>query len=79
VPTADGPRLAGKRGLVVELLRRPDGASLDDLVASTGWLPHTTRAALTRLRQQGVAIVRDRGGDGPSRYRIVPAAPGEVA
>ena len=78
-PTADAPRPAGKRGLVIELLQRPDGASLDDLISSTGWLPHTTRAALTRLRQQGVAVARERAGDGPSRYRIIPAAPDEVA
>ncbi len=34
-----------------------------------GWLPHTVRAALTRLRQRGFQIVRVRE-DGVSRYRI---------
>ena len=32
------------------------GATLDDLTAATGWLPHTTRAAITRLRQRGFEI-----------------------
>ncbi len=34
-----------------------------------GWLPHTVRAALTRLRQRGFQIERVRE-DGVSRYRI---------
>ena len=30
---------------VIELLQRGDGATLAELVAATGWLPHTTRGA----------------------------------
>jgi hypothetical protein len=37
---------------------------------ATGWLPHTTRAALTGLRQRGYAIVRVRIDGGDSIYRI---------
>ena len=32
-----------KQALILGLLERPEGASLADLVAATGWLPHTTR------------------------------------
>ena len=39
------------------------------IVETLGWLPHTVRAALTRLRQQGFRIERVRE-DGVSRYRI---------
>jgi hypothetical protein len=28
---------------VIALLTRPDGATLAELIAATGWLPHTTR------------------------------------
>jgi len=42
------------------LLQRDCGATLDELVASTGWLPHTTRAALTGLRKRGFTIAIDR-------------------
>ena len=44
---------------------------LAELVAATGWLPHTTRAALTGLRKRGYAIAIDRA-DKPrgSVYRI---------
>src|SRR3954471_13248059 len=38
---------------VIGLLQREGGATLADLVDATGWLAHTTRAALTRLRQAG--------------------------
>ena len=55
IPAAEAspaPR-STKQALILGLLQRPEGASLADLVAATGWLPHTTRAALTRLRQAG--------------------------
>lgn len=48
---------------VIALMQRPDGATLDELVAATGWLPHTTRAALTGLRKKGHAIERSKRGD----------------
>ena len=54
---------------VLALLRRSDGASLDELVVATGWLPHTTRAALTGLRKKGHAIARV-GETGASRYHL---------
>ena len=42
-----------KISMVADLLRRKGGATLAELVAATGWLPHTTRAALTGLRKKG--------------------------
>lgn len=47
------PRPGGKLGSVIDAMARPTGASLDELVALSGWLPHTARAAVTRLRQRG--------------------------
>jgi DNA-binding transcriptional regulator PaaX len=55
---------------VIELLRRADGATIVDLTQATGWLPHTTRAALTGLRKRGYAVIRERIGAGDSVYRI---------
>lgn len=55
-------RAASKIGNVLELLQREEGASLGELIAATGWLPHTTRAALTGLRKKGHVI--DRTGRG---------------
>ena len=45
------PAVPSKISLVLELLRHEEGAALAELVEATGWLPHTTRAALTGLRK----------------------------
>ena len=45
-----------KRAHVIALLERDTGATLDELVAATGWLPHTGRAALTGLRHKGFVL-----------------------
>ena len=71
---AVAPRAGSKLALVIDLLRRADGASIVDLTEATGWLPHTTRAALTGLRKRGYAVVRERVGAGDSVYRISHAA-----
>ena len=71
---AVAPRDGSKLALVINLLRRADGARIVDLTEATGWLPHTTRAALTGLRKRGYAVVRERVGAGDSLYRISHAA-----
>ena len=58
-----------KISLVADLLRRNDGATLAELVAATGWLPHSTRAALTGLRKKGHDIERGTRG-GVTTYTI---------
>ena len=45
-----------KASMVLALLRRDEGATLEELVSATGWLPHTTRAALTGIRKKGHEI-----------------------
>jgi Protein of unknown function (DUF3489) len=64
------PRDGSKLALVIEHLQRADGATINDLTEATGWLPHTTRAALTGLRKRGYAVIRERVGAGDSVYRI---------
>ncbi|RYD29015.1 MAG: DUF3489 domain-containing protein, partial [Lysobacteraceae bacterium] len=56
-PAAAAPRVT-KASTVVALLSQPAGATLPELITATGWLPHTTRAALTGLRKRGHIIVR---------------------
>src|SRR5215203_5920165 len=66
-----------KQAHVVALLERDAGATLDELVAATGWLPHTTRAALTGLRHKGLVLDKSKRADGTTVYRIssAPSAP----
>jgi hypothetical protein len=71
-PAAKPPRATKVAG-VVALLERDGGATLAELVTATGWLPHTTRAALTGLRKKGHAIVRT-SRSGTSSYRVVAGA-----
>ena len=61
-----------KSAAVVALLSREDGATLDEMIAATGWLPHTTRAALTGLKKKGHVIVRGKRG-AMTCYRIAAA------
>lgn len=68
-PTAPTLRAGSKQALVISMLSGKSGATLDDLIEATGWLPHTTRAALTGLRQKGFSIERTREKDA-SVYRI---------
>jgi hypothetical protein len=62
-----------KQTLIKDLLAREEGATLDEMIAATGWLPHTTRAALTGLRKKGFAIDRNRV-EGVTRYRHAASA-----
>jgi hypothetical protein len=52
-----------KAAVVLAFLQRKQGATLAELVAVTGWQPHTTRAMLTGLRKKGHAIERRKRGD----------------
>lgn len=64
------PRAGSKKATVISLLQRDQGATLDDLIAATGWLPHTTRAALTGLRKQGHVLSKTQAKGGKTAYRI---------
>ena len=69
-PVAAPARQVTKRDQLAALLVRDEGATLDQMIAATGWLPHTTRAALTGLRKAGYAIDSDKI-DGVRTYRAV--------
>jgi hypothetical protein len=60
-----------KREAVLSLLKRSSGASLKELMKATGWLAHSTRAALSGLRKSGVSVVRHEKTDGTSAYRVI--------
>lgn len=62
---------ASKQQKLAALVVRDEGATLDRLIAATGWLPHTTRAALTGLKKKGFVISSDKV-DGVRTYRGIP-------
>ena len=63
------PREGSKIARVIALLQRSEGATLAEMAEATGWLPHTTRAALTGLKKKGHAIERTKRGE-MTCYRI---------
>ena len=66
-------RPGGKLGNVLQAISDDTGATLSELVALTGWLPHTTRAALTGLRKRGFAVELAEQ-QGRKAYRLTQAA-----
>ncbi len=71
VAAARAPSPKGKLGIVVGLLRRPNGASLEDLMAATGWQKHSVRGALSGAvkKKLGLAVISEKV-DGARVYRI---------
>jgi hypothetical protein len=68
------PRAGSKQAKIIGLMKRKSGATLDEMVKATGWLPHTTRAALIGLRKKGYGLVKDQNAKGKTVYRIEDAA-----
>jgi Protein of unknown function (DUF3489) len=63
-------RARSKQAKIVDLMKRAKGATLNELVEATEWLPHTTRAALTGLRKRGLTVERVKDEGRGSVYRI---------
>jgi hypothetical protein len=68
------PSRQNKSAEVLAMLMRAEGATLDQLVAATGWLPHTARAALTGLKKKGHVINSDKPAGSVRTYCIEQAA-----
>ena len=70
---ASAPRTGSKLALVVKMLGRSHGVSIDDLAKATDWLPHTTRAVITSLRNKGYRVETERNENKRTVYRIIAA------
>jgi hypothetical protein len=62
-----------KQDLVIKMLRRPSGVTIDDVVAKTGWRPHSVRGFFSGLvrKKLNLPLVSEVGKDGVRRYHIV--------
>jgi hypothetical protein len=81
------PRAGTKQALMIELLRRPEGATVEQIVTATGWQKHTIRGAISGAlkKKLGLTIEATRtrevgpnntGAKGSSTvYRIVGTDP----
>ena len=61
-----------KQAQMIELLKRPDGATLNQLIEATGWQAHTVRGAMAGAlkKKLGLAITSDKAADQERTYRI---------
>ena len=69
------PKPPSKTSTILGMLHQDGGTTLEEMVEVTGWLPHTTRAALTGIRKKGHDVTRTKV-DGETRYAIA-AAPSQ--
>ena len=68
-PTA---REGSKKAIVLGLLRRPEGATLDDIMSATGWLAHSVRGFISGAitKKMGLAVASTKREDGQRVYQI---------
>jgi hypothetical protein len=72
------PPPQSKQARVLDLLRRGDGVSLGELIATTGWQAHSVRGFLsgTVKKKLGLTVISEKDVDGERRYRIGNSNPG---
>ena len=80
-PTAHTQRDGTKQAALIAMLRAPEGATLAEIVAATGWLKHTARAFMSgALKKRLGLIVTSETEDQRGRvYRVVDARPEHAA
>jgi hypothetical protein len=69
---AASQRPASKQAQVIAMLRRPQGATVDAIIAATGWQRHTVRGVISGAlkKKLGLAIVSEKAAGGTRVYRI---------
>jgi len=51
------PRARIKQALLIAMLRRPDGATMEEILAATQWLAHTARGAISGVMKKKLGLV----------------------
>ena len=72
-PVQPAPARAGsKTAQVLDLLKKPGGAALTQIMAATNWQAHSVRGFLsgTLRKKMGLTVVSEKGQDGGRVYSI---------
>lgn len=66
-------RKSSKQAIVIQMLQRPEGATIPQIMEVTGWQAHSARGFLagTVKKKLGLAIVSQKPEDGVRTYKIV--------
>jgi hypothetical protein len=74
-PKSRTPREGTKQAAMIAMLRTPEGATIEELAAATGWQPHTVRGAMSGAlkKKLGLEVTSEKIADQGRVYRL-PAA-----
>jgi Protein of unknown function (DUF3489) len=69
---ATGARDGSKAAKILDLLKRPGGATTKELMKATNWQPHSVRGFLSGTigKKMGLTVVSIKGEDGERSYSI---------
>lgn len=65
-------REGSKKAIVLDMLRRPEGATLADIMTATGWQAHSVRGFISGAltKKMGLAVESLKTSEGARAYRI---------
>ena len=68
---AGNARPGSKTAKILDLVKRPGGATLKELLKATSWQPHSIRGFLSVLgKKKGVAVESTKSPDGERTYSL---------